>query len=465
VTARAGARPNLVVVTCHDLGRHLGCYDNPTVQTPNLDALAADGIRFGQAFCAAPQCSPSRAALYTGRWPHANGVLGLTHASFGWDLHPDERHLAQVLREHGYATALVGADHEVRHLSDEQAAGRLGFEYLSRPRRGDEITAQALDHLARFAGSPDRPFYLQLGYNEPHRLNHADPAAEPDYMGFLGEYLAPDEERGVAMPPWLRETEAGRREIAELQGALQYVDRAIGRVLDGLRQLGLAENTLVVFTPDHGLALPRAKCSLYGPGLEVALIVRWPGRGWTGGRVHAELISNVDVFPTVLEALGVPVPENVHGRGFVGLLDGAAYRPRDAVFGEMTYHDYYDPRRCVRTERHHLIVNFTAAPAFMNPSQSWRPRTDPVVPDKPALAYHPLVELYDLAADPHERNNLADDPVHADVRADLLARLHAWMRESSDPLLDGAVTPPMHRWALDTLATGRPPDTRTPGVA
>jgi N-sulfoglucosamine sulfohydrolase len=450
------ARPNVVVITCHDLGRHLGCYDNPTVQTPNLDALAADGIRFGQAFCAAPQCSPSRAALYTGRWPHANGVLGLTHANFGWDLHPGERHLAQVLRAAGYATALVGANHEVRHISDEQAADRLGFDYLSRPRRGDDITAQALDHVAKLK----TPFYLQLGYNEPHRLNHADPSVEPDYMGFLGEYVEPDEERGVAMPPWLRETEAGRREIAELQGALKYVDRAIGRVLDAL-----PENTLVLFTPDHGLALPRAKCSLYGPGLEVALIVRWPERGWTGGRVQDELISNVDVFPTILEAVGISLRDTLHGRSFTPLLDGAAYQPRDAVFGEMTYHDYYDPRRCIRTARHHLIVNFTAAPAFMNPAQSWRPRTDPVVPDKPALAYHPLVELFDLADDPHERNNLADDPAHAAVRADLLARLHAWMRETDDPLLDGAVTPPMHRWALEALATGRTPDTGTPPVA
>jgi N-sulfoglucosamine sulfohydrolase len=450
------ARPNVVVVTCHDLGRHLGCYGNPTVQTPNLDALAADGIRFGQAFCAAPQCSPSRASLYTGRWPHANGVLGLTHANFGWDLHPEERHLAQVLREAGYATALVGANHEVRHVTDEQAAERLGFDYLSRPRRGDDITAQALDRIAKL----ETPFYLQLGYNEPHRLNHADPSAEPDYMGFLGEYVEPDDERGVTMPPWLKETESGRREIAELQGALKYVDRAIGRVLDAL-----PENTLVIFTPDHGLALPRAKCSLYGPGLEVALIVRWPQGGWTGGRVQDELISNVDVFPTILEAIGIPAPENVHGQSFAALLDGSAYQPRDAIFGEMTYHDYYDPRRCIRTARHHLIVNFTAAPAFMNPSQSWRPRTDPVVPDKPALAYHPLVELFDLDEDPHERNNLADDPAHADVRTELLVRLHAWMRETADPLLDGAVTPPMHRWALEALATGRPPDTRTPGVA
>jgi N-sulfoglucosamine sulfohydrolase len=457
-------RPNVLIVTCHDLGRHLACYGVPTLRTPNLDALAAQGVRFAQAYCAAPQCSPSRAALYTGRHPHSNGVLGLTHANFGFDLHPDERHLAQVLKDAGYATALVGVDHEARHVDVASTAARLGFDHLERPRRGDDIAAAAIARLDSLAAG-DAPFYLQVGFNEPHRLEHPDPTAEPDYMGFLADYVEPDDRLGVTVPPWLRDTPAGRTEIAELQGAVHHADRAIGRLLDRLTALGLADQTLVVYTPDHGLALPRAKCSLYGPGLEVALLVRYPARGWTGGRVEDDLISNVDVFPTVLEALGLAVAPSVQGRSFAPLLDGAPFEPRDAVFGEMTYHDYYDPRRCVRTATHHLIVNFTAAPAFMDPSQSWRRRTEPVVPSKPALAYHPIVELFDLTRDPHERVDVAGDPAYADVQADLLARLHAWMRETDDPLLEGAVTPPIHRWALRALAGEGVHGTATPPVA
>ncbi len=455
-------RPNLLVVTCHDLGRYLHCYDQPTVQSPNLDALAADGIRFAQAYCCAPQCSPSRAAMYTGRYPHANGVLGLTHANFGWDLHPTERHVGQVLHEAGYRTALVGADHEVRHVTDEATAARIGMDELARPRRGDEIADAVLERLERF-GRGGRPFYVQVGFNEPHRLESADPAREPDYMGFVGDYVEPDEALGVRVPPWLRDTPGARREVAELQGAVRYVDGQIGRVLDGLRRFGLEENTLVLFMPDHGVALPRAKCAVYGAGLEVALIVRWPGRGWTGGRVQPELISNVDVFPTLLEALGLGVPANVQGRSFLGLLDGTGYAPRDHVFGEMTYHDYYDPRRTVRTASHSLIVNFTCAPDFMDPSQSWRPRTETVFPPKRPLAYHPIVELYDLRADPYEQRNLAGAGLP--VEQELLTTLREWMRATADPLLDGAVTPPMHRWALQALETGHAPDTRTPGVA
>jgi arylsulfatase A-like enzyme len=454
---------NVLAITCHDLGRHLGCYDQPTVQSPNLDALAADGIRFAQAFCTAPSCSPSRAALYTGRYPHSNGVQGLTHGNFGWDLHPEERHLGQVLKDAGYRTTLIGANHEVRHVEDEPTARRIGMDELIRPRRGVDIADAALARLERFAQAK-QPFYLQLGFNEPHRLS-AQERSEPDYMGFIGDYVEPDDERGIGIPPWLRDTPGTRAEVAELQGAVRYVDQQIGRVFEALRRLELEDDTLVVFMPDHGIALPRSKCSLYGPGIEVALIVRWPGRGWTGGRLQQELISNVDVFPTILEALGLPVPANVQGRSFRALMDDAPYEPREHIFGEMTYHDYYDPRRCIRTARHNLIVNFTAAPAFMNPSQSWRPRSDTIVPARHPEAYHPVVELFDLTVDPNEQVDLAGRPEHATVQAELLDQLRRWMSETGDALLEGAVTPPMHRWALEALATGAPPDTRTPGVA
>jgi len=250
----------------------------------------------------------------------------------------------------------------------------------------------------------------------------------------------------------LQDTALAREELAELQGAVRALATAVGRLLAGLRERGLEERTIVVFTTDHGLALPRAKCSLYDPGLETALLLRIPGQEGAGGRTLDPLMSNVDLLPTLLDLLGVPIPERVQGRSVAPALIGGAFTPREAIFGEMTYHDYYDPRRCVRTARHKLIVNFTAAPGFMDPSQSWRPRTTTIEPSDPAVAYHPLLELYDLADDPHEWRNLADDPDHTAIRAALLARLASWMRDTGDPLLVGAVTPPLHRMALDALS-------------
>jgi len=441
--------PNVLMITCHDLGRSLHCYGMPTVHTPRLDAFAASGVRFTQAFCTAPQCSPSRSSLFTGRYPHANGMMGLGHRDFAWDLHPAERHLGQVLHDAGYATQLVGVHHESRHRDAAEVAARCGMEMVSFEERGEVITAQAIAHLTAFA-QEDRPFYLQVGYSEPHRMI-AQARHEDDYMGFIGDYITPDDTLNVTVLPYLRDTPGTRRELAELQGAVRYVDTAIGDLLDALHAQGREADTLVIFTTDHGVALPRAKCALYDPGLEVALMLRLPARGWNGGRVLDALLSNVDVFPTILDALGLPVSATVQGRSFRPLLDGEAYIPRECVYGEMTYHDYYDPRRAIRTAQHKLIVNFTAAPAFMDPSQSWRPRSDTTTPANPKLAYHPLMELYDLAADPWEQHDCADDPAYATVRTDLLAQLGAWMRDTGDPLLKGAVTSPLHTRAVTAL--------------
>lgn len=434
---------NILLITCHDLGRFLGCYGVTTVQTPHLDRLAADGVQFTNAFCTAPQCSPSRAALYTGRYPHSNGVMGLTHADFAWDLHPAEQHLAQYLRRAGYATSLVGIIHEA------QSAERCGFDEVVAPGHGEEISDQTLLLLAQYADR-QQPFYLQVGYHEPHRV--APPGEErPDYMGFAGDYIRPDDSLGVTIPEYLMDTPQARRELTELQGAVRYLDAALGRLLAGLRTSELDEQTLVIFTTDHGLALPRAKCTLYDPGLETALLLRFPGRGWMGGKRHTPLVSNVDLTPTLLDLLDLPLPAALQGQSLLPLLDNEPYEPRSCLFAEMTYHDYYDPQRCIRTDTHKLIVNFSAAPSFMNPSQSWQPRTRPVTPADPPTAYHPLMELYDLDNDPFERENLAERRAEQPVRAELLARLYDWMKRSDDPLLHGAVTSPSHERAVALL--------------
>ncbi|QOR70670.1 sulfatase [Ruania alkalisoli] len=450
-------RPNILLLHCHDLGRFLGCYGHRTVHTPHLDALAADGVLFEQAFCTAPQCSPARASLFTGRYPHSAGVMGLTHRNFAWDLFPDERHLAQQLHENGYTTSLLGVQHEsLASRTPEQMAARLGFdravpvvEGTGAPDRAEAVAAAACAELDRLV-EVNQPFYLQVGFVEPHRLpvNHRD---EPGYTGFIGDHIDPDDSLGVDVPAYIAdEGESTRTELAELQGAVRYLDEAVGQVLAGLAQRNLTENTLVIFTTDHGLALPRAKCTVYDPGLEVAWIMRGPTLGWTGGARRTELVSHIDLLPTLLEVVGAEPSARVHGQSLRPLLDEADSRTpdRDAVYGEMTYHDYYDPRRCVRTRTHKLIVNFTAAPGFMDSSQSWRPRT---TPRAPVRSFHPPVELYDLRVDPQEEQNLADDPEHAPVRDVLLEELHQWMRETADPLLDGAVTSPLHRMAVGAL--------------
>ncbi|MFJ8927354.1 sulfatase [Streptomyces sp. NPDC102364] len=445
-------RPNILLIHCHDLGRHLACYGAKTVNSPRLDWLSARGVTAERMFASAPQCSPSRASLFTGRWPHSNGVMGLTHADFAWDLHEGERHLASRLHEAGYHTELIGVHHESRVKDDASIAQDLGFDSVRTGGAAPEVaerTNSALDRLA----AHDQPFYLQVGFHEPHRIpGRQDP---PGIQGFIGDHMEPDDSLGVEIPPYLRHDASAREEIAELQGAIRCMDAGVGQILDRLDALGLTDDTLTLFTTDHGLALPRAKCSLYDPGLEVAFIAHWPGGGWTGGRRLTDLLANVDVVPTLLEALDLTEGEaapRIQGRSFLGLLDGREdAEGRTEIFGELTYHDYYDPRRCVRTERYKLIANFSSAPGFMDPSQSWQHRCTAVDAGLGHEDYHPSVELYDLHADPVELDNLAERPELTPVRAELLAQLTAWMQEGSDPLLHGAVAGPLHHRTMDAL--------------
>ena len=247
-------------------------------------------------------------------------------------------------------------------------AARCGYDNYAGKSHASEVANEAVERLRRFAANPERPFFLSAGCVEPHRLKSRN---EKDYMGFLTPEFGPDNALGITVPGFLRDTPGTRAELVELQGAVRHMDAQMGRILTALKESGLEDNTLVLFTTDHGYAMPRAKCSLYEPGIATALILRLPSRqGWHGGSVREELISNIDYLPTLLDLAGVPVSENVQGRSFAHLLDGQTYAPRDAIFAEISHHDYYDPRRCIRTETHKLILNFSSAPAYMDPSQS-----------------------------------------------------------------------------------------------
>lgn len=429
-------KPNLVIIHCHDLGQHLGCYGVSSVVSPNLDAFAASGVRFANSFCTAPSCSPSRASIFTGRYPHNHGVMGLCHGRFGWDLNPDEQHLAQILRAAGYQTAVAGVFHETRSGPE-----RCGYERADLRQRATVATDNALRFLREF--QPDRPFFLCVGYFEPHRTS---PTGDPDAdEGFLAPGMQPETSRGVVVPGYLADTPGTRTELAELQGAIRHVDEQFGRLLAALP----AQNTYVVFTTDHGIAMPRAKCSLYDPGIRTALLLRGPGL--PAGAVREDLVSNIDLLPTLLELLGLPAAPRAQGRS---RLRGPA---RTEIFAEMTYHDYYDPRRCIRTPTHKLVANFSTAPAFMDPSQSWRPRSDTVVPKNHAMAYHDYLELYDLREDPWEQRNLAELPEHAATLRELAQRLYRHLVDTGDPILQGAVTGPHHRETTRQLlaAAGR----------
>jgi len=247
----------------------------------------------------------------------------------------------------------------------------------------------------------------------------------------------------VDLPGYLPDNEPTRREFVELMRSIAVVDQGVGRVLTALKEAGFAENTLVLFTADHGLPFQRAKGTLYDPGIHVSGLVRWPGRVDAGTSTRS-LTSNVDVMPTLLEAAGAPIPETVQGRSRLHLLRGgrANGQPRDALFAEKTYHEHYDPIRCVRTDRYKYIRNFAQRPMLVLPSDIYNsPSRQSLTDDESLWKHRPMEEFYDLDSDPAEVQNLIDDPEHGDVVAKFRQRLEERMEQTDDPLQHG----PIHR--------------------
>ncbi|MBI4025344.1 MAG: sulfatase [Verrucomicrobia bacterium] len=420
-------KPNILMVITHDTGRHLGCYGRG-VDTPHLDRLAAEGVRFTRAFCAAPQCSPSRASLLSGLMPHRHGLIGLTHR--GFQLNRGVPLLPALLQRAGYATFLFGYQHEVS-LDRKLGYRQLGYQRLGRPADGNlscaNVTPLVLDFLER---SPPQPFFVMVGVKETHRP--FPPADSPLDT--------------VKVPSFLPDAPEVRRDVARLNEAVRRVDQSVGAIMAALEKNHLSDNTLLIYTTDHGIAFPGAKATLFDPGIETALLMRGPGE-FEGGKIIEALVSNTDVAPTLLEWCGASLPGNLDGQSLLPLARGDASRIHDQLFCELTYHAAYDPMRGLRTEKFKYIRSFEKRPWWLAPNtdggpegyaKEWFRAHRPEMFQKP----RPSELLYDLSNDPLEQQNLADHPRHGGTLAVLHKKLEQWMRATGDPLLRGPVPLP-----------------------
>lgn len=423
------ARPmNIIYIHCHDAGRYLSPYGHP-VPTPSLAEFARHALLARNAHCAAPTCSPSRAALLTGQTPHQAGMFGLTHR--GFTLKDQNQHLAVFLQQHGYETALAGIQHEWAFGGVTPPYATLldhGFPYDREDPTSDLRIAQKASAFLRTRTDP-RPFFLACGFYYPHRVHpKADPRFNPDHL---------------APPAGLPDHPVVRADLAAHLTACEWMDRAFAEVWTALRETGRDRDSLIFFTTDHGIPFPGAKCRLNDAGTGVALLLKAPGLARPGAATDA-LISQLDLYATILDYAGVPLPAWNQGRSLRPLLESPVDLPgRDAVYSEVTYHAAYEPKRSVRTARHRYVRNYLAdgGPApLVNIDPS--PTKSLFIAEKTLPRFPVSEELYDVQADPGERANLAGDPAHAAVLADLRARLDAWMRDTADPLLAGSVPAP-----------------------
>jgi N-sulfoglucosamine sulfohydrolase len=388
------------------------------VATPNIQQLANQGIVFRDAFCAVPTCSGSRACLLTGQYGHSNGMLGLAHR--GFVLRDYREHIVNTLRAAGYWSALIGE----QHVSVDPQV--LGYDRVLKV-ESSHVEAVAPIAIALLASRPPEPWFFSVGFFETHREFFA-PSSVGDVL-----YSRP--------PANLPDDPDTRRDMASYKASARSLDQGVGAVLAALDAHGLVDDTLVIFTTDHGIAFPGAKATLFDRGLAVALIMRGPG-GFEGGRVIDALVSHLDVYPTLCDLAGLEHPPFLQGRSLLPLAHREADEIHDAIFAEATFHAAYEPQRAVRTRRHKYIRRFGDRDRPVLPNTDDGLSKDLLVRLGWAERRIPFEQLYDLAFDPNEAANVADDPEYAEVRRELAERLERWMRETDDPLLQGPVVPP-----------------------
>lgn len=431
----------------------MSAYGNPILKTPNMDRIAAGGIRFTEAFVTNSLCAPSRASILTGLYSHAHGVITNGAGPMFRNqpgLKEDQTTFVHLLRQAGYHTALIGKWHlrsspsgfdqwlilpgQGAYNDPEMIAG--GFRVKMRGHVDDVLGDQALTFLRD--RPKDKPFCLLYQFKSPHRAWF--PAARFEKAFEDAEIPVPRtfEDRLAGRPEALRQAEMAIADMPDFKDrgvpeslpreerkrknlqllvknyyrVLLSVDENVGRVLDFLDQNGLSENTAILYTSDNGFFLGEHglfdKRLMYEPSIRVPMLLRFPARVKAGGVDSTHLVLNIDVAPTLLELAGVPVPSGTHGRSWLPLLEGRETRWRDAFLYE--YYEYpaehcARKNRGIRTDRWKLIH-------FWEEPQEW--------------------ELYDLKTDPDETNNLAGRREHADRVKKLRARLEELRREVGD---------------------------------
>ncbi|MCZ8516684.1 sulfatase [Paenibacillus filicis] len=401
------------------------------VPTPNIQKLAEEGILFRQAYCAGPTCSPSRSALLTGMSPHSAGMIGLAHR--GFQLNDYNQHLVQFLGHHGFETVLCGIQHEASSVDmigysrilDEQDynMGQYDTDWTEWDLNRAKIVASFLKE------NHQNPFFLSYGMFNTHReYPQISEGINPNYV----------------VPPFpLYDNEKNREEMARYISSAKVVDQCVEIVMEALNESGLENDTLVIFTTDHGPAFPFMKCNLYDTGIGVSLILKYPGNSKKGEAIDA-LVSQIDLFPTICDFLNLAKPDWLQGISLMPILKRETDSIRTEIFTEVTYHAAYEPMRCIRTERYKLIRYFDdwnqPVPANIDDSLS----KDFLIEQGYLTTKQNKEMLFDLYLDPVERINLVHKDNYHPIYQELAEKLDRWMKETGDPLLNGKVEKPVN---------------------
>jgi N-sulfoglucosamine sulfohydrolase len=482
-TLATAADKNIIFFITDDEGQTLGCYGDETAVTPNIDALARDGVMFKHAFATTASCSASRSVVMSGLHNHKNGQYGHQHHFHKFSSYANVVSLAmpRVLANAGYRTAHIGK----YHVAPEDV---YHFEtYLEGPGRNAVAMAEKCREFIADKTDP-RPFFLYFATTDPHRGGGRDKNSKselkpdlfgnkPDrgsYPGVKEVFFEPDH---VNVPPFLTDTPETREEIAQYYQSCARIDQGLGRLVEILKAADLYDKTMIVFTSDHGMAFAGAKTTVFEAGLKVPFVVRNPYQEKRGFTSDA-LISHIDITPTLLDFAGGLDPDtngpkkwiepdqfwkrqgkyatenrsggnefrSYHGKSWLPVLNDPEAEHWETIFASHTFHEIqmYYPMRVVRDKKFKLIWNIAHKLDYPFASDLWVASSwqaqynkgmDAPYGQKTVGQYihRPPFELYDIENDPHEAYNLADKPEYAQVLKAYQEKLREHQKRLDDP--------------------------------
>jgi len=442
VFSQGSTSPNILLITADDMNFDSLGVTGCTVPdiTPNLDALAEEGIRFTQAHVTSAICQPSRSALMTGRFPHRSGALGFDPIKL------DVPTLQESLRAAGYMNGIMA--------KNEHLAPREKFcwdVYITAAELGGGKDPKAYyTHCKAFfkqAKSSGKPFFLMANSTDPHRpfpgAEVANQAKADNANANISRTYKPEE---VTVPPFLPDLPKVREEMAQYYTAVHRCDETVGQILKALREEDLEENTVVFFLSDNGISQPFAKTNCYFTSTATPLIVRWPGKFRPCVNRNA-LVSGVDFMPTVLDILNAKPVKGLNGYSYLSLLTGSTKNTHTTAFTFITSTSagLHFPMRCIRTKRYSYVFNawsdgkttFRNEPMGGMAFKAMQASSDPNVAKRVKFfLYRTPEEFYDLRTDPWEQKNLITEASYAKQIDTLRSQLLEMMDSTNDPLLE-----------------------------
>lgn len=426
--AIAAERPNVLFIVSEDNSEQLGSYGEKRVHTPHLDRLADEGVRYIRAYVPYSVCSPSRAAFLTGLYPRQNGHIGL--ATHRFSMHQDFKTIPAYFQDAGYYTGFLGKTHInperlVEDYVDHRALRKANFSKTT----GIDKYAHEAKVVMQQAQKEKKPFLLIINYADAHRK-----FVGKSKNGFPTVLV----EEEIEPYPWIgSDTPHLRQELRDYLNCMNRLDEAVGMVLDNMVELGVRDNTFIIYISDHGADFPRGKGSVYENGTRIPMIVNYP-KHFPRGKVEDKMVSTIDILPTLLRVAGLSRPEYLPGHALQDI-DSGKISPRKYIH---TFTTGSSPgllyvQFAVRDQRYKLIyspardLNLLAESRYRNSQLPENQKVD-------SFLHPPEYELYDLHEDPFEWNNLADSADHQKIRSRLLHAMQAFQQRIQDPFANPA---------------------------